>query len=533
MKQLFYQATTLSRFILHRDRFRISAWIIMAALLTFSIALSFVSLYETEQSRQGVAETMRNPAMSAMVGQGYGLDNYTNGAMMAHQMLLLTAVTVAIFSILLVARHTRADEEIGRVEMIRALPSGRLAHLHATMITVCSANIVLAALIAIGLYGLNIDSIDLNGSLLYGSALGVTGIFFTAITAIFAQISESNRGTIGLSFAILGIAYLIRAIGDAGETIVSWFSPLGWILGSEVYVHNYWWPILLTLGVSIILFILAYYLNAKRDLFSSFFPSRPGKSHASPLLQSTLGLGWNLQRTTIIAWTIAMFMLGILYGSVLGDLDTFIADNDMMQEFLKTTEGFSLTDEFITLIMAVMAMIGTIPILSVIFKLRSEENNNRLEHMLSHPVSRTRLLGSYVVLAVLTSIVVQLFMAIGLWGAAIIVLEDAPAFGQLFTAAIIYLPAMWFVASLALVLIGFAPKYGSLVWFYLGYAFIVIYLGDLLQFPEWLGYLSPFQYIPEIPIESVTYSQISLLMLGVICLTVAGFIGYNKRDIHG
>src|SRR5690625_7255239 len=114
----------------------------MAALLTFSIALSFVSLYETEQSRQGVAETMRNPAMSAMVGQGYGSDNYTNGAMMAHQMLLLTAVTVAIFSILLVARHTRADEEVGRVEMIRALPSDRLADVHATIITVSNAKII-------------------------------------------------------------------------------------------------------------------------------------------------------------------------------------------------------------------------------------------------------------------------------------------------------------------------------------------------------------------------------------------------------
>src|SRR5690625_2432646 len=167
MKHLFYQATTLSRFILHRDRFRISAWIIIVALLTFSIALSFVSLYETEQSRQGIAETMRNPAMSAMVGQGYGLDNYTNGAMMAHQMLLLTAVTVAIFSILLVARHTRADEEVGRVEMIRALPSGRLAHLHATMMTDCSAESVLAALLALGLYGLCIDMLKLNISIYY------------------------------------------------------------------------------------------------------------------------------------------------------------------------------------------------------------------------------------------------------------------------------------------------------------------------------------------------------------------------------
>src|SRR5699024_7641814 len=102
------------------------------------------------------------------------------------------------------------------IEMIRALPCGRLAHLQATIMTVCGANIVLALIIGLGLYALNIPSIDLNGSLLYGSTLGIAGIFFTAITAIFAQVSENSRGTIGLSFSILGLAYLIRAIGDAG-----------------------------------------------------------------------------------------------------------------------------------------------------------------------------------------------------------------------------------------------------------------------------------------------------------------------------
>ena len=75
--------------------------------------------------------------------------------------------------------------------------------------------------------------------------LGATGIFFAAVTAVFAQLSENSRGTIGLSFTVLGFAYLIRAIGDAGNETLSWFSPLGWVLGSEVYVNNYWWPILL------------------------------------------------------------------------------------------------------------------------------------------------------------------------------------------------------------------------------------------------------------------------------------------------
>ena len=177
---------------------------------------------------------------------------------------------------------------------------------------------------------------DLDGSLLYGAALGATGIFFTAVTAIFAQLSENSRGTIGLSFAVLGISYLIRAIGDVSNETLSWFSPLGWVLGAEVYVNNYWWPILLTLGVSIILVILAFYLNAIRDLESGFLPSKPGRKHASRFLQSPLGLVLRLQRTGMIAWAIGLFILGASYGSVLGDLESFIKDNEMLADLLNT-----------------------------------------------------------------------------------------------------------------------------------------------------------------------------------------------------
>src|SRR5690625_4845814 len=115
-KQLYHHTGALSRFILRRDRIRIPIWLISLTLLTLTVAMAFTDLYATDQDRQAIAETMRNPAMSAMVGQGYGLDNYTTGAMMAHQMLLFTALAVAIMSILLVTRHTRADEEDGRIE---------------------------------------------------------------------------------------------------------------------------------------------------------------------------------------------------------------------------------------------------------------------------------------------------------------------------------------------------------------------------------------------------------------------------------
>src|SRR5690625_4478743 len=211
-KQLYYNTGILSQFMIRRDRIRLPIWLVSITLITILVANAFTDLYATDQESQAIAETMSNPAMSAMVGQGYGLDNYTTGAMLAHQMLLFTGIAVAIMSILLVARHTRADEEDGRIEMIRSLPTGRLSNITATVLVVSSTNVLLALLIGFGLYALKIESMDLHGSLLYGTALGAIGIFFTAITALFAQLSENGRSTIGLSFSILGIAYLIRAI---------------------------------------------------------------------------------------------------------------------------------------------------------------------------------------------------------------------------------------------------------------------------------------------------------------------------------
>ncbi|MFB4162314.1 hypothetical protein ACE1TI_00460 [Alteribacillus sp. JSM 102045] len=168
---------------------------------------------------------MVNPTMTPMVGPDYGLENYTFGAMMAHQMLLFTAVTVGNMSILLTARRTRAEEEDGCIEIVRSLPAGRLSHLLAVILVLFGTNVLLALGMGFGLYALGIESMDVKGSLLYGAALGAVGCFFTGITALFAQLSESSCGTIGLSFTMLGVSYLIRAISDVSNETLSWFSP--------------------------------------------------------------------------------------------------------------------------------------------------------------------------------------------------------------------------------------------------------------------------------------------------------------------
>lgn len=534
MSSHYYHNTgRLARLILRRDRIRLPIWLSALTFITIITAPALSSLYTTQIDRQAIAETMRNPAMTAMVGPGYGLNNYTAGAMMAHQMLLFTAIAVAIMSILLVTRHTRADEEDGRIEMIRSLPVGRLSNLSATITVLFATNVVLALIIGFGLYILGIESIDLKGSLLYGAALGATGIFFTGITALFAQLSENSRGAIGFSFTVLGFSYLLRAIGDVSNQMLSWFSPLGWILGSEVYVNNYWWPIILTVGAALVITVFALYLNSIRDLGSGFLPAKPGRKNASAFLQSPIGLALRLQRTAIIAWAVGMFILGVSYGSVLGDLESFIEGNEMMRELLPPAAGFTLTEQFLTMLMSIIAMICTIPPLMMMLKLKTEEKNKRTEHLLARAVSRTRLMGGYLLISIIVGFFMLLLAVIGLWSAGTATMDTPIAWGTVFNAGMVYLPAMWAMTAIAVLLVGLLPQTAGLTWLYLSYSFFVVYLGGLLQFPDWMGQLSPFGNIPLVPIEDINITTISIMTALAMVLIVIGFMGYNKRDIQG
>ncbi|UMZ74379.1 ABC transporter permease [Natranaerofaba carboxydovora] len=531
--KIYSNTGKLTRFILRQDRVRISTWIIAITLITMIVAPAFTELYPTAMERQAIAETMKNPAMTAMVGPGYGLDNYTIGAMMGHQMLLFTAIAVAIMSILFVARHTRVDEEEGRIEMVRSLPVGRLSNIIGTTLVSFGTNIILALIVGFGLFALSIESMDLMGSILYGAVLGVTGIFFTALTSLFAQISSNSRGTIGLSLAFLGLAYFIRAIGDVSSEALSMLSPLGWVLRTEVYVNNYWWPVILTLAASLVILGIAFYLNSIRDLGAGFIPSKPGRKTATAFLQGPLGLGLRLQRTAIIAWAVGMLLLGASYGSVFGDLETFFVDNEIIQQMLPPSEGYSLTEQFLTMLMSVIAIFATVPPLIMILKLRGEEKQERTENLLTRAVPRTKLMGSFFAISIVTGFIMLFLTVVGLWSAGSAVMEDPISFSTTFGAAMVYLPSMWMMIGIAVLLIGILPQGTSFIWLYLGYSFLVVYLGGLLDFPEWLANLSPYGIVPQLPIEEMNYLSLLIVTAISIVLTIVGFMGYNKRDIKG
>src|SRR5690606_21719148 len=152
------------------------------------------------------------------------------GSILSHQMIGFTAVLVGLMSVLIVTRHTRAEEETGRAELVRSTVVGRHAHLAAALAVAVLANLALAPLLAVGLAGLGMEDIDTGGSLVYGFAHAAAGLVFAAVAAVTVQFTAHTRGASGMALAVIGVAYVLRAAGDSGENdTLSWLSPIGWV----------------------------------------------------------------------------------------------------------------------------------------------------------------------------------------------------------------------------------------------------------------------------------------------------------------
>ncbi|MTI49125.1 MAG: ABC transporter permease [Firmicutes bacterium] len=525
----------LSAFILKKDYKRILIWIAILVILSFYVAKSFPSLYPTDMDAKAIVDTLANPAMIAMLGPHYGDTNsFQMGAIFSAEMLLFTALAVAIMNILLITRHTRKDEEEGRLELIRSLPVGKSAILFSTLSVYTVVNIVMGFLIGISLALAGIESMNWSGSILYGMTLSATGILFATTTSVFSQLTQTTRGTLGYSFSFLGFTYLLRAIGDINSEALSLISPLGLIMRTKTYVENVWWPILIVLALSVIIGYIAFRLNNIRDLNASFIPVKPGKKDASIFLQSPLGLAWRNQRGTIIGWAIGMMILGASYGSILGDVESFFSGNEMYQKLLEGIGGAgSMVEQFVVMLYAIIAMVGTVPVLQIILKLRHEEKRNRLEHILSRVVSRGKLIFSYVTLATITSLIMSFAGTFGLYSAGASVATTHLKFSTMMKASLAYLPAIWVFMSITVLLLGMFPKAIKVIWVYLGLTFATIYFGGLLQLPEWVSNLTPFGHVQKIPMEDYNIISGIVLFAISISLILIGNIKYRTRNLEG
>ena len=518
--------------ILRRDRVALPVWILAVTAFAVLFAPAMPAIVGSPEEIAALSEMLRNPAMVAMCGIIYG-DVSTIGIIFTQMMLVWTAILVAVMNILIVVRHTRSDEDDGRLEVIWSLPVGRLANLVAVAVLMTGVNVALALLTGFGMASFGVESIDLAGSLVYAAALGACGLVFAGLTMVVVQLVSSARGATGLGLVLLGGFYLLRAYGDVSSEAAARLSPLGLIQRTFPFYANRWWPVAVLTAAGLVLMAAACALNSLRDLGQGLMPSlRPRRAHASAFLAGEWGLAWRLTRGTVIAWGAAVFVLSAAYGSVMGNMEDFIASSSLYQQMMGVgADATDIVGPVVSMLLLIMSICGAIPVLTTAFKLVSEERKGRMDYVLGKTVSRTRVFAGYAGLAALVAVAMQALAAVGFWVVARQTMADPVALSLVVKVAFNYGAPLIAFGGLGLFLVGWAKRATWVAWAYLVVAFLVVYIGGMLNPPRWVARLVPFGMVQRWPTEAFSWWPWIGLVLAGVALAVLGAVGYGRRDV--
>ena len=522
--------STLIRLALRRERLALPLWTGLIALLVVGTALGLGRLYPTPEAQALFAgQINRTPAEVALLG---GVLAPTLGGLIAWRVGVSVSVLAGLMGLLTVVRHTRAEEEAGRLELVGAGVIGRAAPLTAALAVALGAHLALATLVAAGLAA---QGLKLSGSVALGLTLALSGAVFTALAGVTAQLAAGAQTAGLLVGAALGAAYLLRVVGDmAGWTWLSWLSPLGWARFARPFAGEAWWalapPLVLTAGLS----ALAYALSARRDLGAGWVRPRPGPATAAPNFRGLFALAWRLQRGWLLSWTAAFALFGAVFGGVATSaarqLDAGARFAGVLTNGSPTAPPEALL--FTLVLMILGGEVAAVCAVGSALRPRAEEVQGRADPLLGAPVGRIRWAASHLVFALLGPAALLatfgatagLTYGIGAGGAA----HEA---GRVTLAALAYLPAVWVLTAVAVALFGLLPRHTFLAWG----ALALVALIDLARELNWVGdaaaQFSPFAHVPKLLLgQPADFSLLGLL--GAACaLTALGLVGLRGRDI--
>ncbi|MDT4992119.1 MAG: polyether ionophore transport system permease protein [Actinoplanes sp.] len=517
----------LARLALRLDRVRLTVWVLGIAVMPMGTAANYLTLYPTQQDLRAVSGVLTNPSLVALSGPLYDV---SIGGLTAWKIGVTEFILVALMSMLTVVRHTRTEEETGRLELLGATVVGRWAPLTAALLVTTLADLVIAVLIALGLIATGLPAV---GSVAFGLATGLVGLLFAAIAAVAAQLTQSARAATGIAAAVLGGTYLLRAVGDTGPTWLSWLSPTGWALQMRPYGDERWWVAALFVVVAAVFATAGYALAGRRDMGAGLLPERPGPVTAAPSLRSPLALAWRLHRGLLLGWVIALALTGAVLGGAAAGIRNMESPNQQLTDILSRMGGPNgFTDAFLGAIFGLIGMVAAAYTVQATLRLRQEESSGRVELLLATRVSRVRWAASHLAFALLGT---ALLLAVaGLAGGLAYGAQVHDVGGQvarLLGTAMVQLPAAWVLAGLGTALVGLAPRISSLAWAALIVSVLASELGALFGLNQWIVDLTPFTHVPKLPGSAFTVTPVLWLTVAAVALSAAGLAGLRRRDM--
>jgi polyether ionophore transport system permease protein len=523
----------LTRLAVRRDRIGVPAALYVIVAAVTGTAYTFKKLYPTEAGRAALAATgAGNPALRFLYGRLYG-DSL--GSLTTWRYGMWAGIFASLMTIIVVVRHTRTDEEAGRLELVGSAVVGRQAALASALLTAVSACVLMALLLCITL---PLVTLPAAGAAALALAVGACGLTFAGIAAVAAQLTSSARAARGIALGALGVAFVLRGVGDSagpsGPSWLSWASPLAWIQFTRPFAAERWWVLVLPLATFALGVTAAFVLAARRDLGAGLLPDRGGRATASRLLSSPFGLAWRLERATLLGWATGYaFTFAACGAAAKGIGQLFGTSSALQREFTRLGGQAAIVNAYLAALMLLAGLVAAAYATSTVLRLRGEETGELAEPVLATTTGRVRWALSYIAVAVAGTVVLMAVagLATGL-GYGLRVGSAGHQAAQMLGAAFAQLPAALAIAAVAVLLFGLWPQAAVPgAWTVVGLAVLIELFGQVLQLSHWVLDISPFTHAPRLPGGTVTAAPLLWLGLATLAFTTVGLVGLRRRDI--
>ncbi|TCP56956.1 ABC-2 type transport system permease protein [Tamaricihabitans halophyticus] len=521
----------LVRLALRRDRVSLPCWIVVLSVLPPMMGSTYTELYPSVAERAALTDTLgANPSIALLYGPAFDLSS--PGGFVAWRIGGFGAVLIALFAIFTVTRHTRAEEDSGRAELLGSTVLGRYAMLTAALIVAGGASLLIGVLQALGLIGIGEP---VAGSLALGFGMASAGLVFAGLAAISVQLATYARSANSLAATVVAVAFVLRGVGDATADVpwLSWLSPIGWTQQLRPFAGERWWVFALPVGCAVLFGLIGYLLLPRRDLAAGLLPERAGPARAGGALTGSLGLAWRLQRGSLIGWLVAMMLGGAIMGALADGIGQLLGDSPQVRQIMRQLGGQqAMVDAFLATVAGVFGLLAAMYGVQAALRMRAEEATLRLEPLLATKLSRLRWAAGHLVFAFFGTAVVLLAagFAMGLAHG----FRSADIGGGLtdvLAGSLVQLPASWLLVGLAVVLFGALPHFATAAWGLVAVAILLSLFGPVLRLPQLIVDASPFTHVPKLPGAEITATPLVWLTALVALALGVGLTAFRRRDL--
>ena len=506
-----------------------------------SSLLGFTRTYKTAAARAALAASFGgNPGLNALFGMSHHID--TVRGFSAWRTLGVLTIVGAIWALVAATKRFRGEEEAGRSEMFLSGPTTpRLAAANTLVglsagLAVIYVLVALVTLVAGHMSHLNFTTSE---SLFFALAIVASTAEFLAVGAFTSQIAPTRRRAASIAAGVFGVAFLLRAIGDASPSVrwLTYVSPLGWIEHLRPLTGSSPIWLLPIAGFVAALCAATVYVAGERDLGASLIPDKDTAKQRTRFLNAPFGLAVREVRGSLYGWLAAIAASSIAMGVIAKSAGKVLEASPAVKKYLsnitQSQRHLFGTVTYLGIIFLIMMTVIMALAASFVGAMREDEAEGYLDNLLVRPVSRMKWLLGRLVIVVASVLLAGLSAAVFAWfGAA--TQHSGVGIGKLISAGINAAVPAAFIIGIGVLTMGIRPRWTSAVMYVvIGWSFLLEMIGPAINLNHWILDTSLLHHVAFSPAVDPRWSTAGILAGIGAAAAIIGAIVFNRRDLAG